>query len=165
MPQDALQQQLVKYLTDVHSTEQNALSTLRAGAGSVDDPELAAAFREHLAETEEHERLIADRLAAYEAEPSSLKDAAQKGLAAVTGAIANVAPDTAGKMAIQAYAFEHLEIASYRMLRRVAERAGDHETVRVADRILGQEHAAAETLSTLLERIADHDLHQMGLAA
>ena len=165
MPQDALQQQLVKYLTDVHSTEQNALSTLRAGAGNVDDQQLAAAFRDHLAETEEHERLIAERLGAHEAGPSTLKDAAQKGVAAVTGAIANAAPDTAGKMAIQAYAFEHLEIASYRMLRQVAERAGDHETVRVADRILKEEHVAAERLSSLLESIADHDLHQMGLAA
>ena len=91
--------------------------------------------------------------------------AAQKGVAAVTGAVANAAPDTAGKMAIQAYAFEHLEIASYRMLRQVAERAGDHETVLAADRILGQEHAAAERLSDLLERVADHDLQQMGLAA
>jgi ferritin-like metal-binding protein YciE len=165
MPQDTLQQRLVKYLTDVHSTEQNALSTLRTGAESVDDPELAAAFRDHLVETEEHARLIGDRVAAYGAGTSRIKGVAQKGVAAVTGAVANAAPDTAGKMAIHAYAFEHLEIASYRMLRQVAERAGDHETVTVADRILGEEHAAAERLSNLLERIADHDLDQMGLAA
>jgi ferritin-like metal-binding protein YciE len=165
MPQDSLQEQLVKYLTDVHSTEQNALSTLRAGADSVDDPELAAAFRDHLVETEEHERLVQARLTAHGAGPSRLKDVAQKGVAAVTGAVANAAPDTAGKMAIHAYAFEHLEIASYRMLRQVAERAGDHETVQIAERILEQEQAAAETLSKLLERVADHDLQRMGLAA
>jgi ferritin-like metal-binding protein YciE len=111
----------------VHSTEQNALSMLRAGADSVDDPQLAGVFREHLAETEEHERLV--------------------------------------KMAIQGYAFEHLEIASYRMLRPVAERAGDQETVRLAEKILAQEHSAAEKLSDLLERVADQDLHRMGLAA
>jgi ferritin-like metal-binding protein YciE len=165
VPGDSLQEQLVKYLTDVHSTEQNALSMLRAGAESVDDAELASAFREHLAETEEHERLVEQRLEALDASPSTLKDVAQKGLAIVTGAVANAAPDTAGKMAIQGYAFEHLEIASYRMLRQVAERAGDHETVRVADQILAQEQAAAEKLSALLERVADHDLAQMGLAA
>jgi ferritin-like metal-binding protein YciE len=68
-------------------------------------------------------------------------------------------------MAIQAYAFEHLEIASYRMLRQVAERAGDHETVRVADQILVQERSTAEKLSNLLELVADHELRQMGLAA
>ena len=165
MPSDSLQGQLVKYLTDVHSTEQNALTTLRAGADSVDDQELATIFREHLVETEEHARLVKQRLDDLHASPSMLKDVAQKGVAAVTGAVANAAPDTAGKMAIQAYAFEHLEIASYRMLRQVAERAGDAETVRVADRILAQEHATAEKLSGLLERVADHDLAQMGLAA
>jgi ferritin-like metal-binding protein YciE len=165
MPKDSLQEQLVKYLTDVHSTEQNALSTLRTGADSVDDPELAAIFRNHLVETEEHERLVKQRLDAFDASPSMLKDVAQKGIATITGAAANAAPDTAGKMAIQAFAFEHLEIASYRMLRRVAERAGDHETVRVADQILAQERAAAEKLSDLLERIADHDLDRMGMAA
>ncbi len=77
MPTDSLQEQLIKYLTDVHSTEQNALSTLRAGAGSVDDQELAAAFHEHLAETEEHERLVQGRLSALGAGPSTLKDVAQ----------------------------------------------------------------------------------------
>jgi ferritin-like metal-binding protein YciE len=165
MPADSLQQQLVKYLTDVHSTEQNALSTLRAGADSVDNPELAAAFRKHLTETEEHERLVQGRLTAHGAGPSRVKDVAQKSVAAMTGAVVNAAPDTAGKMAIHAYAFEHLEIASYRMLRQVAERAGDQETVQVADRILEQEKAAAQTLSDLLEQVADHDLLQMGLAA
>lgn len=165
MPEDLLQEQLVKYLTDVHSTEQNALSTLRTGAENVDDPELAAVFRRHLTETEEHKRLVKQRLEALDASPSTLKDVAQKSVAAVTGAVANAAPDTAGKMAIQAYAFEHLEIASYRMLRQVADRAGDQETVRVADQILAQEQGAAEQLSDLLERVADHDLQRMGLAA
>jgi ferritin-like metal-binding protein YciE len=165
MPRDSLQEQLIKYLTDVHSTEQNAISTLRTGADSVDDPELASAFREHLTETEEHERLLKQRLQALDAGPSMLKDVAQKGIATVTGAVANAAPDTAGKMAIQAYAFEHLEIASYRMLRQVAKRASDEKTVRIADQILAQERAAAEKLSGLLERVADHDLRQMGLAA
>jgi ferritin-like metal-binding protein YciE len=165
MSEDSLQDQLVKYLTDVHSTEQNAISTLRSGADSVEDPELASVFREHLVESEEHERLVKGRLEALGASPSTLKDVTQKGIAAVTGAVANAAPDTAGKMAIQAFAFEHLEIASYRMLRRVAERAGDQDTVQVADRILPQERAAAQKLSDLLERVADHDLSQMGLAA
>ena len=165
MPSDTLQEQLIKYLADVHSTEQNALAMLRTGADSVEDPALATVFREHLAETEQHERLVKERLDALGGSPSKLKDVAQKGMAAVSGVVANAAPDTAGKLAIQAFAFEHLEIASYRMLRQVAMRADDEETVRVADQILTQEQAAAEKLSGLLEQVADHDLTQMGLAA
>ena len=165
MPADDLQQQLVKYLEDVHSTEQNAISQLRDGADSAEDQELASAFRQHLAETEEHERLISERLEAYGASPSSLKDTAQKGAAKVTGMLAKAAPDTSGKLAIQAYAFEHLEIASYRMLREVAHRAGDTQTVAVAERILTQEQAAAKHIGGLLEQVAEHDLERQGLAA
>ena len=31
MPGDSLQEQIVKYLTDVHSTEENAVSRLKTG--------------------------------------------------------------------------------------------------------------------------------------
>jgi ferritin-like metal-binding protein YciE len=165
MPTDNLHQQLVKYLEDVHSTEQNAISQLRDGANSAEDQELASAFRQHLAETEEHERLISERLESYGASPSSLKDSAQKGAAKLTGMLAKAVPDTSGKLAIQAYSFEHLEIASYRMLREVAQLAGDEETVAVAERILTQELAAAKTISGLLEQVAEHDLKRLGLAA
>ncbi len=165
MPAEDIQEQLVKYLTDAHSTEENAITQLRAGAESVDDEALAGAFRQHLAETEEHERLIRGRLDAYESSPSKLKDLAQKGGAMLTGSVAKSAPDTSGKMAIQAYAFEHLEIATYRMLRQVAERAGDNETAQVAGRILRQEQLAASKLDGLLESVAERDLERQGLAA
>jgi ferritin-like metal-binding protein YciE len=160
-----LQQQLVKYLTDVHSLEQNAVEQTRTGAETAGDPQLQAAFRQHLTETEEHERLIRERLEAYDESPSTLKDMAQKGGALVSGMTAKMAPDTTGKLAIQAYAFEHLEIASYRMLKVVAERAGDAETVQVAEQILSQEQTAAQKIGDLLEPVANHDLQEIGVAA
>jgi Domain of unknown function (DUF892) len=45
------------------------------------------------------------------------------------------------------FAFEHLEIAAYELLRRVAERADDHETSAVAGRILGEERRAGEPIA------------------
>jgi ferritin-like metal-binding protein YciE len=165
MPAENLQEQLVKYLEDVHSTEENAIAQLRAGADSAEDEALASAFKDHLAETEEHERLVSERLHAHGASPSSLKDVAQKGTAKMTGMMAKAAPDTSGKLAIEAFSFEHLEIASYRMLREVAQRAGDQETVAVAERILAQEEAAAQRLGSLLEAVAERDLERQGVAA
>jgi ferritin-like metal-binding protein YciE len=165
MAADSIDEQLVKYLTDVHSTEVNALAQLRTGVESAGEPQLVAAFREHLAETEEQERLVGERLSAHDASPSTLKDLAQKGGALATGAVAKAAPDTTGKLAIAAFAFEHLEIASYRMLRVVAQQAGDHETVEVAEHILAQEEAAAEKLDGLLDQVAAYDLEQLGVTA
>lgn len=160
-----LREQLVDYLTDAHSTEENAIKQLETGAESAQDPQLVQALREHLAETREHERLIRGRLESYESSPSKLKDMAQKGAAAVTGALAGSAPDTTGKIAIQAYAFEHLEIASYRSLRAVAELAGDHETAQIAQQILAQEQAAAHKLDGLIESAALVGLPQTSRAA
>jgi ferritin-like metal-binding protein YciE len=165
MPAQSIDEQLVKYLTDLHSTEVNALAQLKTGVEQAGEPQLAAAFREHLTETEEQERLIGERLSAHDAGPSTLKDLAQKGGAMATGAIAKAAPDTTGKLAIEAYAFEHLEIASYRMLLVVARQAADHETVAVAERILAQEEAAAKKLDGLLDQVAAYDLEQLGIAA
>jgi ferritin-like metal-binding protein YciE len=154
MAADDIREQIVKYLTDVHSTEENAVSQLRTGLEAVNDEPLARVLREHLTESEEHERLVRARLQALDASPSKLKDVAQKGVAAVGGALSGAAPDTTGKVAIQAFATEHLEIASYRSLRAVAEKAGDAETVALAERILAQEQRAAEKLDGLLEQSA-----------
>jgi ferritin-like metal-binding protein YciE len=160
VPADSIQEQIVKYLTDVHSTEENAINQLKTGAESVEDPQLAQVLREHLAETEEHERLVRERLEALDASPSKMKDLAQKGAAAVTGAMAGAAPDTTGKVAIQAFAFEHLEIASYRSLRAVAERGSDNETVQLAGRILQEEERAAQKVGALIEQAALDGLPQ-----
>src|ERR1700761_2348382 len=154
MATDDIQEQIVKYLTDVHSTEENAESQLRAGADTVSDPQLERVLRAHLTETQEHERLLRARPDARNASPSKVKDMAQKGAAALTGAIVSAAPDTTGKVAIQAFTTEHLEIASYRSLRAVADQAGDVETVALCERILVQEQAAAAKLDELLEHAA-----------
>jgi ferritin-like metal-binding protein YciE len=154
MPADTLQGQVVKYLTDVHGAEENAIAMLRTGADTVDDHRITAVLREHLAETEEHERLVRARLEGLGESPSKLKDLAAKGGALLSGMTAKGAPDSTGKVVIQAFAFEHLEIASYRMLRTVAVNAGDTETAALAERILGEEQAAASKLDALIEEAA-----------
>ena len=63
MPSD-IQEQLTKYLSDAHSIEEQALAQLRSAPDMAGDPELARAFREHLTETEQHERLTRELLEA-----------------------------------------------------------------------------------------------------
>jgi ferritin-like metal-binding protein YciE len=154
MPADTPQEQIVKYLADVHSMEANAIDQLHAGIKSVEDTKLKAALENHLTETEEQERLVRARLEALGASPSTLKDLAQRGWAAVVGLAENFSPDTDGKIAITSFMFEHLEIASYRSLRAVAEATGDDETAALAAKIVEQEQGAADNLSALLEAVA-----------
>jgi ferritin-like metal-binding protein YciE len=146
------QEQLVKYLVDAHAMEEQSIQLLDKGSGMTGDEEISRVYRAHLMQTREHREHILKRLEAHGESPSKLKDAGMKVGALGIGGIALAAPDTPVKLSAVAFAFENLEIASYRLLRRLAERADDHETVSVVDRILEQEEAAAELVSGTFDR-------------
>jgi hypothetical protein len=71
---DTLDEQLTKYLTDVHSIEEQALRQLRTATKIAGDPELARTFGDHLIETEGQGRRVRERLEARGADPSKTKD-------------------------------------------------------------------------------------------
>ena len=58
MADRTVEEQLTKYLTDVHSIEVQALAQLEVAPEIAGDDRLAGAFREHLEETREQERLV-----------------------------------------------------------------------------------------------------------
>lgn len=64
-----------------------------------------------------------------------------------------------------AFAFEHLEIAAYKLLKRVAARAGDVETISIAEKILLQERNAAGRIHSLFDDALDASLQEAEVAA
>jgi len=143
----AIEEALVSYLTDAHAIEAQAVQLLGSGPGVAGFDALASVFRDHLAETQEQQRLVEERLHAYDAKPSRFQSTGMRiGGANLSGFFA-AQPDTPAKLAGFAFAFEHLEIAAYELLRRVAECAGDSETAAVAERIAGEERNAAERIA------------------
>jgi ferritin-like metal-binding protein YciE len=161
MSADSIQDQLVKYLTDVHSIEEQALAQMHSAPEMAGDPEVAEMFRAHERETEEHRRLIEARLDAHGAKPNKLKDIA----GAVTGKgfvlFAKANPDTPGKLAAHAHAYEAMEEAAYELLARIADRAGDQETVEVARRICAQERAMKERIAGAFDRTVEASLREV----
>jgi ferritin-like metal-binding protein YciE len=157
--------QLTKYLTDAHAIERQAVQLLERATTVIEDPALAAPYAEHLEETREHQRLIEERLSAHGASPSRIKDAAMRLGALNWAGFFQAQSDTPGKLAAFAYAFEHLEVGGYELLRQVAHRAGDQQTVGVVDRILAQERAAAAKLADSFDVALDASLRAQGVAA
>src|SRR3954467_11901656 len=147
MPVSSPEEQITKYLTDAHSIEEQALVQMERAPGMAGDAELAQIFREHLAETRGHEQAVRAELTRRGAEPSTVKDVAGKlgGWGMVLFARLN--PDTPGKLAVHAYSYEHLELAAYELLRRMAERAGDEPVRAMAEQIAGQERAMADRIA------------------
>ena len=140
---DDLDEQLNKYLRDAHAVEAQALQLLSQGAALANDADLRKTFENHLEETRSQQEAVRARLEARDTGPSRVKDVLLRVGGLNIGGFFGAQPDTPVKLAGFAFAFEHLEVASYELLRRVAERAGDQETARVAERIIGDERAAA----------------------
>jgi UDP-glucose 4-epimerase len=151
-------EQIVKYLADVHSIELQALAQLRVAPKIAGDERLRRAFEQHLVETEDQERRVRERLEALGGEPSKLKDAA--GAAGGWGMVAFAAaqPDTPAKLAMHAYSYEHMELAAYELLRRLAGRAGDEETARMAADIAEEEGRMAERLEQSFDAAVEASL-------
>jgi ferritin-like metal-binding protein YciE len=150
--------QLQKYLTDVHSIEEQALVQMRRAPDIAQSAEIAGIFERHLAETEGHEEAIANLLESHNGSPSALKDAA--GAAGGVGMVlfAKLQPDTPGKLVAHAFSYEHMELAAYELLGRVAAMAGDEETESVAARIGAEEQAMADRLASCFDEAVEASL-------
>src|SRR5215216_4181281 len=155
-------EQITKYLTDVHSIEVQALAQMRVAPRLAGDPELGRIFREHLRETEEHERLVREELERRGQRPSRVKDAA--GRAGGWGMVlfARVNPDTPGKLAMHAFSYEHMELAAYELLRRLADRAQEPAVAEMASTIGAQERAMADRLDQRWDAAVDASLREKG---
>ena len=144
---DDLTEQLRKYLADAHAIEMQAIQMLERAPEITEPESLTRIYEEHLHETHGHEERIRSRLEAIGGSTSLLKDAVMRLGALNWGAFFQAQPDTPAKLAGLAYAFEYLEIGGYEQLKRVAERADDHETAGAVERILAEERLGAERIA------------------
>jgi ferritin-like metal-binding protein YciE len=162
MSANTIPEQLTKYLADVHSIEEQALAQLRLAPRVAGDAELKRAFADHLRETEGQEQLVREQLERRGAKPSTVKDVA--GRAGGWGMIlfARVNPDTPGKLAMHAFSYEHMELAAYELLRRIADLGGDPAVSVMAQRIAQQERSMADRLAQLWDRAVEASLREKG---
>ena len=160
---DQLKDQLIKHIDEAHAMEQDVLRMLDGMISTTDDPGILDALEHHKLQTQQHAARMAQRLEAHDTAPSTVK---QTG--GVLGALAKVPLDfmrgeKAGRNARDCYATEHLEIASYELLRRIAEKAGDAETARAAQEIIAEEAAMAKLIEENWDRFAELSLQQEGV--
>ena len=149
---------LLDYLSDLYSIEQQALAQLRTAPDLAGEPTLAAAFRDHLAETERQAERVRERLEAHGGSPGRVKDAVMRLGGKGFLLFARVQPDTPGKLCAHAHSYEAFEWAGYEMLLRAAERAGDETTAGAARAIRDEERAMQERIAATFEAVADASL-------
>jgi ferritin-like metal-binding protein YciE len=161
---ESLDSQLVKYLEDAHALEQHVLRQLDGMIKTTPDPELKEHLKHHKEETGRHRDLLGERLRAHGAEPSMIKDAGSIFGALGKGLMDIFRSDNAGKNARDGFVAEHMEIASYELLERVARIAGDEATVEVARRNRADEESMSEKIAASWDRVVVISLRQEGVS-
>jgi len=165
MASQQLKDQLVKHIDEALAMEQSVLRMLDGMISSTDDEEIRSELRHHKLETEQHAERLEKRLAAHDASPSTVREMTGLMNALMKGVLDRVRNEKAGRNARDGYATEHLEIASYQLLERVAQRAGDEETAEVARQNRKDEEAMAKKIEANWDRFAELSLQEAGVPA
>ncbi len=155
MATGTLEEKLVDYIEDAHAMEQNVLQMLNSMIATTHDEEIVQELEHHRMETERHEQLLRERLQAHGREASLRKEAQSLAGALMKGVTDQVRGDKPGKNARDGFVTEHLEIASYELLERLAQRAGDEETAEVARRNRADEEAMAQKIASRWDKFLD----------
>src|SRR3954449_8676056 len=145
--------------------EQDVLRMLDSMIESTEDPEIKNELREHKLETERHAERMQQRLEANGASPSMVKEAGGILGALMKSVVDMTRGEKAGRNARDGYATEHLEIASYQLLERVAQKAGDEETAEVARQNRKDEEAMAKKIEANWDKFAALSLQEAGIPA
>jgi ferritin-like metal-binding protein YciE len=165
MADDKLQQKLIDYIEDAHALEQNVSMMLDSMISTTDDPQITQMLKHHKEETERQEQRLRKRLDALGAGTSTRKQAQTIVSALLKGTADQVRGDQAGKNARDGYVTEHMEIAAYQLLERLAVKAGDQETAEVARQNRAEEEEMARKIDANWDRFLDLTLAESDIRA
>jgi ferritin-like metal-binding protein YciE len=158
-----VEQKLIDYLKDVHAMEQSVLRMLDSMINTTEDPQIRSSLERHRVETERHQRLIRERLQAKGEDAAVARDLPAILGARGKGVLDQARGDKPGRNARDGFVTEHLEIASYELLERLAKRAHDEDTARVARDNRADEERMADEIASTWDTVVDLTLAEAGV--
>ena len=158
-----LTEQLIRHIDEAYAMELNVARMLDGMISTTDDPEILDALEHHKMQTQGHADRMKARLEAHDATPSGVRQVGGILQAMAKMPLDMVRGEKSGRNARDGFATEHMEIASYELLRRIAQKAGDEETDRIAREIISEEQAMAKTISENWDKFAELSLREEGV--
>ena len=155
------EERLMEWLRDAHAAEEQSKTMLSGTASRLQNyPELKARIEQHERESERQAELVRSCIERRGGSTSTIKDASAKMVALGQAMSGMFVGDEVMKASIASYAFEAMEISSYRILIATAEHVGDMETARICQQILREEEAMAEWLEQNLPSLTQQYLRR-----
>lgn len=150
-----IKERVDQWLRDAHAMEEQAEKILTGQTDRIENyPELSSRFKTHLDETRSQRERLERCMERRGTSASGMKDMSAKFTATMQNMSGMFAGDEVVKGVLAGYTFEHMEIASYRLLIAAAQAEGDAETARVCEEICKEEEAMASWLKDNMDGIA-----------
>jgi ferritin-like metal-binding protein YciE len=146
---------LIQHLQDMYALEYQAAKQIERAVQIGKRYEVADAYEEHLEQTREQQRQLEERLEARDCPVKAIEHLTMRSEPLGLRLLADIAPESPAKLAMHMYALGQLEVAAYELLKRIAEQAGDDETVELAEKILKEERDAAERVAKTFDHSAE----------
>lgn len=160
-PED-MAQHVRKHLAEAHALEAQSIKQLERGESIAGDLRVEKVYTEILRASRANSAALESRLKELGGDRSRFKDAVLAAGGLDWGLFFQAQSDTPTKLAAFVYAFEHLKIGGYELLRRSARRAGDGETERLCGRILEEERALVQRLADTFDEAVRATLETVG---
>ena len=161
--EDKTQEKMLDYIENAHAMEQSILRQIDAMISSTDDPEIVEVLRHHKGETQQHEQRLRERLNTLGRGTSARKEVQTIAGSLAKGIADQVRGDQAGKNARDAFTTEYMEVASYELLERLANQAGDTETAEAARQNRAEDEAMAQRIAANWDKFVDLTLAEEGV--
>ena len=165
MADERLKEKLGGYIEDAHAMETNVLQMLDSMISTTTDPKVREELERHKGQTERHEERLRKRLEELGRSTSTVKETQTIVGALMKGVVDQVRGDKPGKNARDGFVTEQMEIASYELLERLAERAGDKQTAQIARQNRRDEEAMAKKIAGKWDKFVDLTLEEEGIDA
>ena len=158
MPTETLEQLLEESLKDLYDAEKQLVKALPQMAKAATNPELKAAFTDHLEQTKGHQQRLEQVFEHLGVKAKSKPCAAMKGL--IKEGSEQIGEDAEGPikdlmLIVAAQKVEHYEISGYGSVRTLAEAIGNEDVVDLLQQTEDEESDADQKLteiaSTLIE--------------
>jgi ferritin-like metal-binding protein YciE len=155
------QKLIVSWLNDAYALENAIVSALESQVDlAADHPTVQSGIQRHLEATKGHAETVKSCLEQLGESPSGLKTGMASVGSKVQGLVMGAAKDDLVKSALNDYATEHLEIASYRALIVAAEEIGQTGIAQACQGILSDEEAMASWLEEQMPIIVREAVQQ-----
>lgn len=145
------------YATALHNTralEKQGLQQIeRQLEGLERYPDYAAVLRRHVGTTKTQIERLEQALAAVGESPSTLKETVTKVAGSIGAVVHAAAQDETLKNLYAGYAYQYDQVAAYRSLAVMAERAGQSDQVQAFRRAADEETKAADEIAALSEPV------------